>query len=121
MRGNALLGVIGELNVLIDTGLYDAISLKDVKVHIVKGDVLEYLSDLAGTDIDLSIHLESAAYGDFPAWYTERMQSMHNAYSGDERRKFGIERRGLCLLLAWTLSLCRSPEIEWNQPGKERS
>jgi hypothetical protein len=30
------------------------------------------------------------------------LQRMCNAYSGDERKKWGVENSGLCLLLAWT-------------------
>jgi hypothetical protein len=30
------------------------------------------------------------------------MYQMYGGYAGNERRKWGIENLGLCLLLAWT-------------------
>jgi hypothetical protein len=113
MNGRAVVHIIQELTAVLDTGLYDAISIRDVHDHIKKGDVLTWISDLGGVDTDLSIELRTNTYGDFNAWYIDCMQRQHNAYSGDERRKWGIEKRGLCLLITWTAELLKHEQIEW--------
>jgi len=38
---------------------------------------------------------------DFESWYVEHLQSLYDAYSGDENRKWGVQNKGLCLVLAW--------------------
>jgi hypothetical protein len=96
--------LIQEIAALIDTGLYDGISVQVVRDHIKQGDVLRFLGNLGGTDVDFSVLL-SNTYGDFEAWYEEQLQAICAGYGGDEKRKWGIENRGLCLLLAWTAEM----------------
>jgi len=38
----------------------------------------------------------------FVRYYHEQMHQMYDGYAGNERRKWGIENYGLCILLAWT-------------------
>jgi hypothetical protein len=33
------------------------------------------------------------------------LQSIYGGYAGQERRKWGIENKGLCLLVAWTMEI----------------
>jgi hypothetical protein len=90
-----------ELNHLLDTGKYDSISVKEVKDHIHAGTVLEFLQQRAAEDIDLSPY-ETTVHGNFKAFYGSYLLNLVYAYGGNERRKWGVENRGLCLLIAWT-------------------
>jgi hypothetical protein len=101
MQLNALTLLILQLNILIDTGKYDDITIEEVYSHIDRGTILEFLKERGQGDIDLSIHL-SEAYGDFQSFYIKQLQSLYDAYAGDERRKWGVQNQGLCLLVAWT-------------------
>lgn len=48
--------------------------------------------------------------GDFERAYEEKMNQIYNAYAGDERRKWGVQNLGLCLVLAWTNEI-----IQWGE------
>ncbi len=102
IRLQSLTLTILQLNHLLDTGKYNDISTEDVKNEIEKGTILRYLKDKAKGDIDLSLFLESDTYPNFEKLYCEQLQSILEAYGGDERRKWGVEKLGLCLLIAWT-------------------
>jgi hypothetical protein len=102
MKHTALTLLILYLNSLLDSGKYDDISLEDVKRHIDDGSILRFLRQRAGTDIDLSAHLDSSIHGNFEEFYVNNLQATLDAYGGNERRKWGVEKKGLCLLLAWT-------------------
>lgn len=102
MKHTALTLLIVHLNALIDTGRYDSITMDDVEIRIRDGSILRFLRERAGTDIDLSIHLDSSTYGNFERFYVTYLQSILDSYRGSERRKWRIENRGLCLLIAWT-------------------
>ena len=98
----ALTLLVLEINHLIDTGKYNHISISDIQNEIQKRNILRYLKEKAGNDIDLSLFLEGKAYQGFEEFYSERLEQLYNCYSGNERRKWGVENLGLCLLLAWT-------------------
>jgi len=87
---------------MIDTGKYQDITIEEVKREIEKGTVLEYVAERGGTDIDLSLITKAETWPNFRSFYIEHLQSIYNAYSGNERRKWGVQNSGLCLLLAWT-------------------
>jgi len=94
--------LILELNHLLDTGRYDAISLAEVKQHIRDGSILRFLRERAAEDVDLSIYLDSDLDGTFEKFYVTYLQNILNAYGGNENRKWRVQNRGLCLLIAWT-------------------
>ena len=102
MKHRALTLLILQLNSLIDGGKYDDITIDEVHQHIDKGTILRFLRERAGDDIDLSIHLNTNTYDDFEDFYVKHLQSIYDAYAGQERRKWGIANMGLCLLVAWT-------------------
>jgi hypothetical protein len=102
MKLIALTLLILEINHLIDLGKYDIITIEEIYKAINDGTILRYLKEKVGNDIDLSIHLNSKTFNDFESWYVEHLQSLYDAYSGDENRKWGVQNKGLCLLLAWT-------------------
>lgn len=110
MKVTALTGLILQINKVIDSGKYNDISIPEVHNAIASQRLLRFIKEKCGNDIDLSIHLESRAYGDFEKYYEEKMNQIYNAYAGDERRKWGVKNLGLCLVLAWTNEI-----IQWGE------
>ncbi|AZC31517.1 hypothetical protein C4K38_3558 [Pseudomonas chlororaphis subsp. piscium] len=110
MEVTALTGLILQINSLIDSGKYNDITISDVHNAIESQRLLRFIKEKCGTDIDLSIYLESRAYGDFEDFYEEKINQIYNGYAGDENRKWGIRNLGLCLVLAWTNEI-----IQWGE------
>lgn len=108
MRVSALTLLILHVNSLIDSGKYADISINDVHQAIEGNGVLRFLKSRCGADIDLSLHLDSGVYGDFEALYETGIESIYGGYAGQERRKWGVEHSGLCLILAWTNELVQN-------------
>lgn len=102
MKVTALTLLILHINSLIDSGKYNDITIFDVHTAIENKELLRFIKKRCGSDIDLSIHLESTVYGDFESFYEQQINQIYGGYAGDERRKWGIENLGLCLVLAWT-------------------
>jgi hypothetical protein len=93
--------LILQLNHLLDTGRYDTITLEDVTSHIEDGSILQFLKQRTGKDVDLSAHLEDGLmHGKFERFYVRYLRSLLNV--ADARRKWAVENRGLCLLIAMT-------------------
>jgi hypothetical protein len=103
-RHKGLTWMLLELNHLLDTGKYDAISVDEVKKHIHAGTVLDFLQERAAEDVDLSSYT-TTVYGNFKEFYGSYLRNIIYAYGGNERRKWGVENRGLCLLIAWTTEI----------------
>ena len=99
---NRLTLLILEYNQLLDTGKYSHITIEDIHREIQKGTILRYISNIAGSDADFSIYLDVHDEPDFEAQYAKHLQLIYGGYSGQERRKWGIQNLGLCLLIAWT-------------------
>ena len=91
--------IILELNAAVDTGKYDDIPMSEASEHIQSGDVIAWLKGKA-PDIDLSLLSEESG-----SEYQSALQDIYGGYGGRERRKWGVERRALCLLIAWTNEL----------------
>ena len=91
--------IILELNAALDTGKYDHIPMSEASQHIEAGDVLPWLKRMV-PEIDLSPLCEEIANE-----YQAALGDIYGGYGGSERRKWGVERRGLCLLIAWTNEL----------------
>lgn len=103
MKLSALTVLILNINSLIDSGKYDDITIEDIRRRIDDGTILRYLKQRAGNDIDLTLYLDHpAAYQGFEDFYVNYLQATYDAYGGDERKRWGVEKKGLCLLLAWT-------------------
>ncbi len=110
MDVTALTGLLLQVNKLVDSGEYENISISDVHDAIDSQRLLRFIKEKCGRDIDFSIYFESFVYGDFEEYYEEKMNQIYNAYAGDERRKWGVERLGLCLVLAWTIEIIQQGE-----------
>ena len=115
MKVSAFTLLILNINSLIDSGKYSDISISDIH-HAIEGKrVLRFLKERAGTDIDLSIHLDSTVCGDFESYYEDQLMRIYDGYAGQERRKWGVENSGLCLVLAWTNEIIQQGEgLEWS-------
>jgi len=114
MKVSALTLLILEVNSLIDTGKYADITIKDIHNAIEGKRVLRFLQERAASDIDLSLHLDGNAYGGFESYYETQLENLYGGYAGRERRKWGVENSGLCLVLAWTNEIIQQGrDLEW--------
>jgi hypothetical protein len=86
----------------IDRRRYDDISVPEVKGHIEGGTIFPFLTDRLGKDLVLSPFDQSELGSIADAWLTIEDTI-------DERRKFGIESKGLCLLAAYLVEMMRHP------------
>lgn len=102
MKLNKLTLLILEYNHLLDTGKYGHITIRDIHREIEQGTVLRFIRDVAAEDADLSLYLDMEDELGFEAEYARHLQSIYGGYAGQERRKWGVENSGLCLLIAWT-------------------
>ena len=84
------------LNGALGSGKYDEVSITEVKNQIEKGTIFKYLENTLGDDIDISaIDLKDRQE------LLEEWEDLANAV--DERRKLGVDKNGLCLLVAYLL------------------
>jgi hypothetical protein len=114
MKVSALTLLVLHINSLIDSGKYSDITIEDIHKAIEGKRVLRFLKERAGSDVDLSIHLDSKAYGDFESYYETQLENIYGGYAGQERRKLGVENSGLCLVLAWTNEIIQQGKnLEW--------
>ena len=88
--------LILHINACIDRGEHDDITIEKIEEHISDGDIFDFLKQ--NTSMDLSLF--GGEYYPIDS-IVEELQSILNCYGGNERRKWGIEKKGLCLLLAW--------------------
>ena len=96
MKISALTFMGFYINSAIDTGRYDAVTIAVVREKIRAGTIFDYLGETLGGDIDLSIF-----DGTMRTALIEEWQDMEAAIN--IRRKFGIERAGLTLVMAFLL------------------
>jgi hypothetical protein len=95
------------LNRLIDGGRYDDIRPAEVVEAIDGGRVLKFLQRRCSPDARLGDFLGGpngeAVYAGFVRFYNGALQALLDTHGGG--REWGVENRGLCLLLAWTNEL----------------
>lgn len=80
----------------LDTGKYNDVTVDEIARQIESGGVFDFLEKKLGTDIFLS-RLDT----DDRTELSKEWQGMVAAL--DEKRKLGIEKNGLCLLLVYVL------------------
>jgi hypothetical protein len=90
--------LIFGLNGLVDHG-FD-VTIAEVHDHIEGGNLFAWLRRKFAGHIDLSIHDLTSEQE-----IVLGLQDILCGYRGQERRKFGVEHNGLCLLIAWTAEL----------------
>lgn len=80
------------LNSLVDSGEF--ISLSEIKIEISKRSVLIFLKSKYEDKFDISLYTKAEL---------ETLEDFFNGLNDvvDEQRKMGIEKNGLCLLIAY--------------------
>ena len=80
------------LNSLVDSGEF--ISLSEIKIEISKRTVLSFLKSKYEDKFDISLYTKTEL---------ETIEDFFNGLNDvvDEQRKMGIEKNGLCLLIAY--------------------
>lgn len=115
MEVTALTLLILQINKLIDSGKYNDITIEDVHQAIESKNLLRFLKQKAGSDIDLSLQIDSTTYGGFEEYYETQINNIYAGYSGQERRKWGVEKLGLCIVLAWTNEIIQQgQDLKWS-------
>jgi len=112
--------VLFGLSALLDSGNADDITLNDVKGHARNGDLIEYLTKKAG-GVFASGFLEGPIPKEFRTWYVEQIRENCDAMDGRERRKYGIENRGICLLISYTAEIIQQEKDLMLQPVRSTS
>lgn len=84
------------LNAAMDSGRYDDLAISEVKSKIETGTIFDFLRQRLGDDIDLSILAKEDEAELLAEW--QDLLAAVNA-----RRKMGVERLGLPLLIAYLL------------------
>jgi len=115
MKVSTLTALILQINSAIDSGKYTSISISDVHGAIEQRSLLKFLKTSCQDNIDLSIHL-SGAFGDFETFYEDAIGTIFDGYAGDERRKWGVQNQGLCLVLAWTNEIIQQSLMDVELP-----
>lgn len=110
MRVSDLTLLILELNAALDTGKYDDIALEPVSRAIERKQVFAFLK----------ANVEDV--GNYPraelqAEISEALYRIWGGYAGNERRKWGVQNRGLCLLIAWVNEIIQQGS-GWSPPTK---
>ena len=116
MKVSALTLLILHINSLIDSGKYNDITIDDIHNAIENKRLLRFIKDKAGSNVDLSLHLDNDLWGNFEEYYEEKMNDIYGGYAGNERRKWGVQNLGLCVVLAWTNEIIQQGEdLEWSK------
>ncbi len=101
-RFSTLASLALSLTWCIDRRRYDDISVPEVKGHIEDGNIFVFLADRLGKDLAVNLFDQSTLGKVTDAWLTIEDTI-------DERRKFGIENKGLCLLVAYLVEMMQHP------------
>ncbi len=103
VRLRVLTDLIREINCLIDLGKFDDIKITEVIEWIDGKTVFTSLAERTSGFSDLSLYTGTGtSYSKHIAFYHDQMKGFADVYGGDARRKWGVQNKGLCLLLAWT-------------------
>lgn len=99
LRNLTILGMIGRLNMLVDAGKVSP-TPKEVKQHIADGSILEHLVGLYGEFPEFSpIHQAENVL------LRMELKTVVEMYHGREASKIGVDRNGLCLLVAYCVEM----------------
>lgn len=88
--------LLWQLIAALDTGKFDGLGIEDVRLQARGGRISRFLQDTFRDVADFSIFTDE----DWRALDRD-FENMDNAI--DARRKFGVENRGISLLMAWAL------------------
>jgi hypothetical protein len=85
----------------VDSGRADGVTIEQVEQHIESGDLFDWLNKEFKGHIDLSIYRGRPSANEI----SQGLQEILGGYAGRERRKWGVENNGICLLVAWVNEL----------------
>jgi hypothetical protein len=88
-----------------DTGEYDKLGVDEVHQHATAGTIAPFMLNTFGRDRNFSVFEPSD-------WTTIGKMWGSIANATDYDRKFGVERRGICLLMAYALQCVQMVESE---------
>jgi hypothetical protein len=99
--------LLWELIAATDTGKYDALEFEEVHRHASAGSIQAFLRDhFDEEDITWSF-LEPQDWSDLAKEWADLANAI------DAQRKFGVENKGVCLLMVYTLEgLQRQLKVE---------
>ena len=99
-----------NLSSMLDSGKHDEISLEEVKNHVRIGDLVPFLNERANQVQDTFDNGFFRVELTFIEWYISKLRDNCEVMEGRERRKYGIESRGLCLLISYTAEIIQHGE-----------
>jgi hypothetical protein len=107
-----LASIFFALSSLADEG--KKVSVEDVRNHASAGDLWHYIGDLGAKHYFGFQNLSAPHWEEFRAWYVEQIKENCHGMEGSERRKYGIENNGICLLISYTAEILQSKEAGEN-------
>ena len=107
MKLNYLVYVILKLNIALDSGKYQDVSMEEAREHIDARDLVAWLNQRVP-----EAHLGALSEAHV-AELQEGLAFMQAEYRGLER-KWGVINSGLCLLIAWTGEIIKERTRDWS-------
>lgn len=107
MKLDLLMYVVLKLNIALDTGKYQDVSMEETREHIDAGDLVAWLYQRV-PEAQLSA-LSEANVAELQAG----LAFMQAEYRGLER-KWGVINSGLCLLIAWIGEIVKERTRDWS-------
>jgi len=95
------------LNGAIDAGRSEGVTLQEVHAHLEEGDLVEHLEQRLG------VQFSGVRSGtEQNKLFIEALKYVRDVIDGRERRKFGVEHNGVCMLIAYITEIIQS--ASWN-------
>lgn len=93
-----------DISSLLDKGV--SYSVEEINSHIENKDFVNWLESEFpfGSERGLDFSLFKDSHRN---WLHDEYDSILGGYNGQERRKWGIENNGLCLLISWGTEIVR--------------
>lgn len=90
--------LIRQVNCVIDSGQKSRVSMEKMRGILENEELFDFLKVVKGIDLSL---LKDSDY----EYFNRNLKDLASVYKGRERRKTGIEKKGLCLLLVYLIEL----------------
>lgn len=108
-KSTTAIAFINEINFLLDKGVI--YSVDEINKHIKDKDIIDWLEREFpfGTEngLDFSIFKDNER-----KFLHDELESWWGGYAGQEKRKWGIENNGLCILIGWTIGILREETMD---------
>lgn len=102
-----LVHLIQEMNHVLDNEVSVGLTISEVESHIEAGDLIPFLRQRLKGKCDLSLFDNEMAEK-----INEGMAEILDGYKGRERRKWGVQNNGICLVIAWTSEMIQQGNYE---------